>query len=687
MVRLSFSRALRACAALAFAGALFSAPALADTVTLSPATYNAGRDGGNTSTPRDGQFDALLPATNLNVVLSQGTGWASDTRALYEFVLPPALMVPGTVINSASLTLTVNLETLGGGAADMVLHGYLANDAVITVDDFEVTNPVSQLTLWPGNGGVGSTRTYVIPNWFQTLPGGSNPRIGLIVATNTVGTNLRYNGPSAQLTIDYSPPVGTPPDLQILSPSNNAVYVLGDWISFQATAFDNQDGDRSWGIAWSSNINGQIAWGGSSAVNTLSVGSHLITATVYDFDGNVSIKTRNITVTAVANQPPAVTISSPANGVTVNSDALVNFIATATDPEQGTLTSNIQWYLNGNTQIGSTGSLTTTIPAGTHTVTARVTDSGGLTGENTITVNSVTPPPPTTWCATQPTDGTSYWLQSMNFNGVNFPSGPNGGFGDFSATTVAGYKGATNTITLTPGSTGGAATQWFSVWIDLNNDFVFSSSDLVVQDLATGLAPITRGFLVSAGWPPGPRRMRVAMHTNAPSAACGIFPTGEAEDYTIDLQSLPTPPPPPPSAYCSSRSSSSSWEFIRGTTLAGVLRTSNNNGGYADFTTSPAINLARGANAITLTPGFGSGVYNENWRVWVDLNRNSVFESNESLYTGASSATLNGQIVIPSTALAGDTRLRVQMKYGGSPTQCEMFSYGEVEDYLVNIAP
>jgi hypothetical protein len=685
MVGLSLSRTLRACAALAFAGAFFTAPVLADTVTLSPATYNAGRDGSGTSSPRDGQFDALLPALNINVGLS--SNGTAETRALYEFVLPSQLMVPGTVINSANLTLTVNLETLGGGNAEMVLHGYLANDAVVTVDDFEVTNPVSQLTLWSGGGGVGTTRTYNIPYWLQTLPGGSNPRIGLLVATNTAGTSLRYNGQSAQLTIDYTPPVGTPPDLQILSPSNNAVYVLGDYISFQGTAFDNEDGDRSWGITWSSNIAGEIAWGGSSMTNSLGVGSHVITATVYDYDGNVSIKTRNITVVAVANQPPAVTISSPANGVTVNSDALVNFTATAADPEQGSLTSNIQWFLNGNTQIGSTGSLTTTIPAGTHTVTARVTDSGGLTGENTITVNSVAPPPPITWCATQPTDGSSYWLQSMQFNAINFPSGPNGGFGDYSATTVAGFKGATNTITLTPGSAGGTATLWYSVWIDLNNDFVFSASDLVVQDLATGLAPITRGFLVSAGWPPGPRRMRVAVHTNAPSPACGIFPAGEVEDYTINLQSPPTPPPPPPSAYCASRSSSSTWEYIRGTTIAGVPRTSNNNGGYADFTTSPAINLARGSNAITLTPGFGSGTYTESWRVWVDLNANSVFESNESLYTGASSAALNGQIVIPSTALAGNTRLRVQMKYGGSPTQCESFSYGEVEDYLVNIAP
>ncbi|MBL4654925.1 MAG: T9SS type A sorting domain-containing protein, partial [Bacteroidia bacterium] len=37
------------------------------------------------------------------------------------------------------------------------------------------------------------------------------------------------------------------------------------------------------------------------------------------------------------------------------------------------------------------------------------------------------------------------------------------------------------------------------------------------------------------------------------------------------------------------------------------------------------------------------------------------------------------------SALNGTTRTRVIMKYNGAPTECETFSYGEVEDYTVNI--
>lgn len=41
---------------------------------------------------------------------------------------------------------------------------------------------------------------------------------------------------------------------------------------------------------------------------------------------------------------------------------------------------------------------------------------------------------------------------------------------------------------------------------------------------------------------------------------------------------------------------------------------------------------------------------------------------------------------MPTGTASGDKRLRVSMKYNGVPTSCEAFSYGEVEDYTVNIS-
>ncbi|MCH8318876.1 MAG: T9SS type A sorting domain-containing protein, partial [Bacteroidetes bacterium] len=91
---------------------------------------------------------------------------------------------------------------------------------------------------------------------------------------------------------------------------------------------------------------------------------------------------------------------------------------------------------------------------------------------------------------------------------------------------------------------------------------------------------------------------------------------------------------------------------------------------------------------VTLTPGFASTVYNEYWKIWIDFNQNGNFSDAGELAFDAgalSSSTVSGNLNVPSTASLGTTRMRVSMKYNGAQTACETFSYGEVEDYSVNI--
>ncbi|MGG8498154.1 T9SS type A sorting domain-containing protein, partial [Tenacibaculum sp. TC6] len=42
-------------------------------------------------------------------------------------------------------------------------------------------------------------------------------------------------------------------------------------------------------------------------------------------------------------------------------------------------------------------------------------------------------------------------------------------------------------------------------------------------------------------------------------------------------------------------------------------------------------------------------------------------------------------VAIPTDAALGSTRMRVSMKWNATQEACESFSYGEVEDYTVNI--
>jgi len=100
--------------------------------------------------------------------------------------------------------------------------------------------------------------------------------------------------------------------------------------------------------------------------------------------------------TGPVNNPPTVTISSPSDGDTPASGATITFTATASDVEDvnTVLTATIDWTSNG-VSIGTGGSFTATLTDGSHTITAQVTDSGGRTSSDsvTITVGTSSPPP------------------------------------------------------------------------------------------------------------------------------------------------------------------------------------------------------------------------------------------------------------------------------------------------------
>jgi len=110
------------------------------------------------------------------------------------------------------------------------------------------------------------------------------------------------------------------------------------------------------------------------------------------------------------------------------------------------------------------------------------------------------------------------------------------------------------------------------------------------------------------------------------------------------------------------------------------------NAGYGNFTSLTG-NLPYGSNTIIFSAGFSASAYTEYWKVWIDYNQNGTFETTEQVASGSSSSSgnLSGTFTVPTTALSGATRMRVSMKYGAAPTACETFSYGEVEDYTVNI--
>lgn len=140
-------------------------------------------------------------------------------------------------------------------------------------------------------------------------------------------------------------------------------------------------------------------------------------------------------------------------------------------------------------------------------------------------------------------------------------------------------------------------------------------------------------------------------------------------------------------SYCTSGGVNSSYEWISNVSI-GSFSNSSGTAGYTDFT-GQMINVTAGSSTlISLTPGFAGSVYPEYWKIWIDYNADGDFDDVGELVFdpgSMSSTTVTGSISIPSSA-SGVTRMRVSMKWNAAQTACETFSYGEVEDYSIDIS-
>jgi chitodextrinase len=140
--------------------------------------------------------------------------------------------------------------------------------------------------------------------------------------------------------------------------------------------------------------------------------------------------------------------------------------------------------------------------------------------------------------------------------------------------------------------------------------------------------------------------------------------------------------------YCTSQGNSTADEKIGRVQFGTINNPSTGTAGYENFT-AISTNVVRGsANTITITPAWTSTVYSEGYAVFIDYNQDGDFaDAGETAYSKATSTATpaTGSITIPATATLGATRMRVAMKYNGTPTSCEAFSYGQVEDYTINI--
>ena len=146
--------------------------------------------------------------------------------------------------------------------------------------------------------------------------------------------------------------------------------------------------------------------------------------------------------------------------------------------------------------------------------------------------------------------------------------------------------------------------------------------------------------------------------------------------------------------YCTSTATSASWGDIDRVELNTINNSSTGCAGmYSDYTSistlvSPGVSYPMELDLINCT----SGTYSYGTRVWIDCDHNGQFDTYELLHdsynpvTYLATVNLPFNITIPLTALSGLTRMRIVIiESNAAPTPCGTYTWGETEDYMVNI--
>lgn len=110
-------------------------------------------------------------------------------------------------------------------------------------------------------------------------------------------------------------------------------------------------------------------------------------------------------------------------------------------------------------------------------------------------------------------------------------------------------------------------------------------------------------------------------------------------------------------------------------------------GSVVDYTDQSTNMIQTEIVPITVENG-GSNYAGNTVSVWVDWNQDNAFCDANELHVLASTdegVTFTGNISCPPDALPGSTRMRVRMAFNADPQACGTVTYGEIEDYTVNV--
>ncbi|MCB2376429.1 GEVED domain-containing protein [Hymenobacter sp. BT635] len=148
-----------------------------------------------------------------------------------------------------------------------------------------------------------------------------------------------------------------------------------------------------------------------------------------------------------------------------------------------------------------------------------------------------TTPTPVTYCSSKGSSVAYEFIDYVKLGTIARTSGADAGYYNGTATSTSVAAGSLQTISYSAGFAGTAYAEYFKVYIDYNQNGLFTDAGELVVNAAGSSVATTRSsnFTVPATAKSGATRMRVVMSDNSATGSCNAYSYGETEDYTVTI--------------------------------------------------------------------------------------------------------------------------------------------------------
>lgn len=140
-----------------------------------------------------------------------------------------------------------------------------------------------------------------------------------------------------------------------------------------------------------------------------------------------------------------------------------------------------------------------------------------------------------TYCGSEGSNSSYEWINRVVLGAIDNISGNNSGYGDFTSQQATLARGGSATINFQAGFSSSSYNEYWSVWIDLNQDGIFSTAERLVNGSSSSGNLLSASINIPSDALTGSTRMRVTMKYDAQATPCETFDYGEVEDYTVNI--------------------------------------------------------------------------------------------------------------------------------------------------------